>query len=149
MGSATSGEDSRDLFPPPRDKSELEEGLTFTPRFDAAGLIPAIVTDAAGGDVLMFAHLNAEALRLTLETGEAHFWSRSRQALWRKGETSGNRLCVQEIRTDCDQDVIWIKASLSGEAACHTGRYSCFYRRVSKAENGGATLELLPDGKRA
>jgi phosphoribosyl-AMP cyclohydrolase len=113
-------------------KRDLEEGSGFTPKFDGAGLIGAIVTDAAGGGVLMFAYMNAEALRLTIETGEAHFWSRSRAALWRKGETSGNRLLVEDIRTDCDQDVLWLSVKLSGEAACHTGRRSCFYRRVTK-----------------
>jgi phosphoribosyl-AMP cyclohydrolase len=122
-------------------KRELEEGRVFAPRYDSAGLIGAIVTDAAGGGVLMFAYMNAEALRLTLETGEAHFWSRSRQALWRKGETSGNRLVVEEVRTDCDQDVLWVSVKLSGEAACHTGRRSCFYRRVTR---GG--LEFVEDG---
>ncbi len=127
---------------PSSSKSELEEGTAFTPRFDAAGLIPAIVTDADGGGVLMFANMNAEALRLTIETGEAHFWSRSRQSLWRKGETSGNRLLVQEIRTDCDQDVVWVKARLNGDAACHTGRPSCFYRRLKKSEDG-AVLEPI------
>lgn len=113
------------------------------PRFDEAGLISAIITDASGGGVLMFAHMNAEALRLTLETGEAHFWSRSRKALWRKGETSGNRLLVQEIRTDCDQDVLWIAVRLDGDAACHTGRRSCFYRRVVRDESGAVSLEKI------
>ncbi len=125
-------------------KQELEEGSVFAPKFDSAGLIGAIVTDAAGGGVLMFAYMNAEALRLTLETGEAHFWSRSRKALWRKGETSGNRLLVDEVRTDCDQDVLWVQVRLSGEAACHTGRRSCFYRRVTR--NG---LEFIEDGPQA
>ena len=93
----------------------------------------------------MFAYMNAEALRLTLETGEAHFWSRSRQSLWRKGETSGNRLLVEELRTDCDQDVLWLAVKLSGEAACHTGRRSCFYRRIKK--NSAVTaLEFVEDG---
>ena len=122
-------------------KRELEEGRVFAPRYDSAGLIGAIVTDAAGGGVLMFAYMNAEALRLTLETGEAHFWSRSGLALWRKGETSGNRLLVEEVRTDCDQDVLWVSVKLSGEAACHTGRRSCFYRRVTP--DG---LEFIEDG---
>lgn len=131
-------------------KRDLEEGSVFTPRFDEAGLIGAIVTDALDGGVLMFAYMNAEALRLTLETGEAHFWSRSRKSLWRKGETSGNRLLVKEIRTDCDQDVLWIAADLSGEAACHTGRRSCFYRRVIQREGGAApALELIEDGAQA
>jgi phosphoribosyl-AMP cyclohydrolase len=129
-------------------KSELEEGTEFTPRFDAAGLIPAIVTDADGSGVLMFAHMNAEALRLTIETGEAHFWSRSRKSLWRKGETSGNRLLVQEIRTDCDQDVIWVAARLNGDAACHTGRPSCFYRRVITSD-GGVALEPIVNRQHA
>ena len=131
---------------PSSNKSELEEGRAFTPRFDQAGLIPAIVSDAAGGGVLMFAYMNAEALHRTIESGEAHFWSRSRNALWRKGETSGNRLLVQELLTDCDQDVIWVKARLSGEAACHTGRSSCFYRRIrDKGED--AILEIIVNGE--
>jgi phosphoribosyl-AMP cyclohydrolase len=125
-------------------KSEREEGTAFAPAFDAAGLIGAIVTDADGNAPLMFAYMNPEALRLTLETGEAYFWSRSRQSLWRKGETSGNRLLVEEIRTDCDQDVLWLSVKLSGEAACHTGRRSCFYRRL-KQSNGGAVLEFIED----
>jgi len=132
---------------PSSNKSELEEGTAFTPRFDAAGLIPAIVTDAADGGVLMFAYMNAEALQRTIQTGEAHFWSRSRNSLWRKGETSGNRLVVQELLTDCDQDVIWVKAKLSGEAACHTGRPGCFYRRITR-EGGGAILEIIVTGER-
>ena len=131
---------------PSSNKSELEEGRAFTPRFDQAGLIPAIVSDAAGGGVLMFAYMNAEALRRTIASGEAHFWSRSRNALWRKGETSGNRLLVQELLTDCDQDVIWVKAKLSGQAACHTGRPSCFYRRI-RGEGAGAILEIIVNGE--
>jgi len=131
---------------PSSNKSELEEGRAFTPRFDQAGLIPAIVSDAAGGGVLMFAYMNAEALHRTIESGEAHFWSRSRNALWRKGETSGNRLLVQELLTDCDQDVIWVKAKLSGQAACHTGRPSCFYRRI-RGEGAGAILEIIVNGE--
>ncbi|MFZ0570267.1 MAG: phosphoribosyl-AMP cyclohydrolase [Rhodomicrobium sp.] len=130
-------------------KRDLEEGSIFAPKFDEAGLIGAIVTDAAGGGVLMFAYMNAEALRLTAETGEAHFWSRSRQSLWRKGETSGNRLLVQEMRTDCDQDVLWLSVTLSGDAACHTGRRSCFYRRLKQRAGDGPVLELISDGKQA
>jgi phosphoribosyl-AMP cyclohydrolase len=128
----------------PLSKLEIEEGTAFAPKFDAAGLIPAIVTDALDGGVLMFAYMNANALQLTLETGEVHFWSRSRQSLWRKGETSGNRLVVQEVRTDCDQDVLWIAARLDGGAACHTGRRTCFYRSVTLT--GGTTiLQLIED----
>ena len=126
------------------DKDEREEGRTFAPAFDEAGLIGAIVTDVQSGGVLMFAYMNLEALQLTLETGEAHFWSRSRQSLWRKGEMSGNRFLVEEIRTDCDQDVLWLAVKLSGEAACHTGRRSCFYRRVKQSQ-GAAVLEFIED----
>jgi phosphoribosyl-AMP cyclohydrolase len=119
--------------------SGLDETATFQPRFDASGLITAIVTDVRDGAVLMVAHMNAEALRLTQETGIAHFWSRSRQALWKKGETSGETLKVAEILTDCDQDVVQVKAEPQGRgAACHTGRRSCFYRRVEK--DGGLTF---------
>jgi phosphoribosyl-AMP cyclohydrolase len=131
-----------------RSKHDLEEGVEFAPSFDGAGLIPAIVTDAAGGGVLMFAYMNSQALQLTLKTGEAHFWSRSRQSLWRKGETSGNVLRVREIRTDCDQDVLWIKAMLDGGAACHTGRRSCFYRRAVAGE-GATVLEFVEDSELA
>ncbi|MCA3572385.1 MAG: phosphoribosyl-AMP cyclohydrolase [Aestuariivirga sp.] len=109
----------------------LEETLAFQPRFDTDGLIPAIVTDARDGTVLMFAFMNAESLRLTQETGFAHFWSRSRRSLWKKGETSGELLKVAEILTDCDQDVLQVKAEPQGKGvSCHTGRRSCFYRRV-------------------
>ncbi|MBT3070585.1 phosphoribosyl-AMP cyclohydrolase [Rhodomicrobium sp. Az07] len=127
---------------PSASKAELEEGAAFTPRFDEHGLIGAIVTDEDGGDVLMFAFMNAEALRLTIETGEAHFYSRSRKSLWKKGETSGNVLRVRELLTDCDQDVLWVKVELQGEAACHTGRRSCFYRRI-EAGTDGVALELV------
>ena len=101
----------------------------FQPRFDPAGLVTAIVTDAATGTLLMVAHMNCEAIRLTQETGQAHFWSRSRQAMWRKGETSGNGLTLVEMRVDCDQDALLLRVKPAGPA-CHTGRRSCFYRRV-------------------
>jgi phosphoribosyl-AMP cyclohydrolase len=111
--------------------SGLDETDRFQPRFDSSGLITAIVSDARDNTVLMVAHMNAEALRLTQETGVAHFWSRSRNSLWKKGETSGETLKVAEILTDCDQDVLLVKALPQGKgAACHTGRRSCFYRRV-------------------
>jgi len=136
-----------DFAPPPFDKSQLEEGATFTPRFDDAGLMTAVVTDADDGAVLMVAHMNAQALRLTLETGIAHFWSRSRKSLWKKGETSGNLLHVGEMRTDCDQDVVWLKAKVAGhDATCHTGRRSCFYRTVA-LEDGTARLQDDGGGK--
>ena len=106
-----------------------EQGSLFMPRYDAAGLVTAVVTDAASGALLMVAHMNADAIRLTQETGYAHFWSRSRAALWKKGETSGNLLAVKDMRVDCDQDVLWIIAEPAGPA-CHTGAASCFYRRL-------------------
>ena len=110
-----------------------ETGLTLSPKYDAAGLITAVVTDAASGEVLMVAHMNAEALAATLDSGEATFWSRSRGRLWRKGETSGNVLRVIEARIDCDQDAVWLRVEPAGPA-CHTGARSCFYRRI---EDGG------------
>jgi phosphoribosyl-AMP cyclohydrolase len=106
-----------------------ETGLTLDPKYDAAGLVTAVVTDRVSGDVLMVAHMNAEALAATQTSGEAHFWSRSRQALWKKGETSGNVLRVAELRIDCDQDAIWVIADAAGPA-CHTGARNCFYRRI-------------------
>ena len=112
--------------------SDFDETTVFQPRFGADGLIPAIVTDATDGTVLMFAHMNAEALRLTLETGIAHFWSRSRGKLWKKGESSGEVQKLIEMRTDCDQDVVLMLVEQTGRgAACHTGRKTCFYRRLS------------------
>jgi phosphoribosyl-AMP cyclohydrolase len=124
--------------------AELENGLGFTPRFDANGLMAAIVTNAASGEVLMLAFMNEEALARTLETGEAHFWSRSRRALWRKGETSGNVLRVLEMRTDCDQDCVLLRVEIGGDrAACHTGRRSCFYRRIERSEPGATAAARL------
>lgn len=111
------------------DKRELDTGLN--PKWDAAGLMTGVVTDARTGELLMVAHLNADALRLTLDTGEAHFWSRSRNRLWKKGETSGHVLRVAETRIDCDQDTLWLKVTPAGPA-CHTGARSCFYRRVDE-----------------
>ncbi len=112
------------------------------PRFDASGLITAVVTDARDGELLMVAHMNEEALRLTLETGIAHYWSRSRNTLWKKGETSGNQQSVIELRTDCDQDALWLKVRVAGDGpTCHTGRRSCFYRQVI-TENGDISLAI-------
>jgi phosphoribosyl-AMP cyclohydrolase len=122
-------------------KNDVEEGAEFAPRFDASGLVTAIVTDAKDGALLMVAHMNTEALRLTLETGIAHYWSRSRQAMWKKGETSGNFQKVEEMRVDCDQDAVWIKVMVSGQnVTCHTGRRSCFYRTILM-QNGSAVLK--------
>ncbi|NNM75975.1 phosphoribosyl-AMP cyclohydrolase [Sphingomonas sp. ID1715] len=108
---------------------ELEQGDRLAPRWDGKGLITGVVTDAASGELLMVAHLNEEALRLSLATGEAHFWSRSRGSLWKKGETSGNVLRIVELRIDCDQDALWMRVEPAGPA-CHTGAQSCFYRRL-------------------
>ena len=106
-----------------------ETELTLDPKFDAAGLVTSVATHHATGELLMVAHMDADALRLTLESGEAWFWSRSRQRLWKKGESSGNVLRVVEVRVDCDQDALWLRVDPAGPA-CHTGEASCFYRRV-------------------
>jgi len=120
---------------------DREEGLAFEPKFDASGLVTCVATDASSGDVLMVAHMNDEALRKTVATGEAWYYSRSRKALWRKGETSGQTQRVVEMRMDCDQDAVWIRVEQVG-AACHTGRKSCFYRRIEGGE-GGARLSFV------
>jgi len=118
-------------FPPPGDKTELEAGDRFTPKFGADGLVTCVATDADTGEVLMLAHMNAEALARSVETGIAHYWSRSRQELWRKGDTSGTTQSIVEMRIDCDQDAVWIKVRVAGSgASCHTGRRTCFYRSV-------------------
>ncbi|AJP71549.1 phosphoribosyl-AMP cyclohydrolase [Sphingomonas hengshuiensis] len=108
--------------------NDRETGATLDPRYDASGLITAVATDLSGA-LLMVAHMNAEALAKTLETGEATFWSRSRARLWKKGETSGHVLKLVEARIDCDQDAIWLRCEPMGPA-CHTGERSCFYRRI-------------------
>ena len=133
--------DAASRFETPGPTAAVEQGSRFMPRFDANGLIGAIVTDALSGEVLMFAYMNEEALARTIETGEAHYWSRSRGGLWRKGEVSGNTQRVVEMRLDCDQDAIWIRVEQTG-AACHTGRKSCFYRKVD-AVDGAARLSFV------
>lgn len=126
---------------PSPDKTTLEEGSTLSPRFDAHGLVTVIAVDAADGAVLMLAHMNAEALALTLETGIAHYWSRSRNQLWKKGETSGNLQHVEELRVDCDQDAVLLTVRVAGhDATCHTGRRSCFYRRAERGGDGSIRL---------
>ena len=121
-------------FPTAADQKALEEGNKLTPRFDEHGLIAAVATHAETGEVLMLAWMNAEALTRTMETGEAHYWSRSRQELWHKGATSGQVQVLEELRIDCDQDAVWLKVWPQGDGgACHTGKRSCFYRTV---ENG-------------
>lgn len=121
---------------------DIEEGLAFTPKFDADGLITAVATDAKSGDVLMVAHMNDAALRKTIASGEAWYYSRSRETLWRKGETSGHVQRVLELRVDCDQDALWLKVEQQGAGACHTGRRSCFYRAVPIGEGAGTKLEF-------
>lgn len=109
----------------------LEEATRFTPRFGSDGLLPCVTVDATSGDVLMVAWMNEAALQKTLETGYAHYWSRSRQTLWKKGETSGGLQRVIELRTDCDQDTVLVRAEVGNpDKTCHTGRPSCFYRSV-------------------
>lgn len=121
--------------------AELEQGSILTPRFDRDGLIAAVATDAATGEVLMLAWMNADALRLTVDTGVAHFWSRSRARIWKKGEESGNLLRIEEMRVDCDQDAIWMKVRVEGAGvACHTGARSCFYRIVAVGVPGSVRL---------
>jgi phosphoribosyl-AMP cyclohydrolase len=132
-------------FPVPAGSADLEEGSALTPKFDAEGLVTCVATDAVSGDVLMVAHMNAEALAKTIATGEAWYYSRSRHALWKKGETSGHVQRVVEMRVDCDQDAVWLKVEQE-TAACHTGHRSCFYRAVplgeSAAKPGAITLEF-------
>jgi phosphoribosyl-AMP cyclohydrolase len=129
------------MFAPRGSKAEIESGETFTPKFGSDGLIPVIATDHATGEVLMQAYMNAETLRMTMEKGEAVYWSRSRQEIWHKGATSGMTQKVVEMRTDCDQDCVWIRVEQQGGAACHTGRRSCFYRRLE-----GGKLAADEDG---
>jgi len=120
-------------FPTAPDKQALERGEVLAPRFDADGLVAAVTTHAETGEVLMLAWMNAEALARTMETREAHYYSRSRQALWKKGETSGQVQLVQEIRVDCDQDAVWLRVLPQGDGgACHVGFRSCFYRVVGE-----------------
>ena len=121
-------------------EAEREGGSRLDPKWDAAGLVTAVATDAGSGRLLMLAHMNAAALAATVASGEAHFWSRSRGRLWRKGEGSGNVLRVREIRVDCDQDAIWLIVDPAGPA-CHTGAASCFYRRLADG-----SLERIADG---
>ncbi len=132
------------------DRSQIEEGLTLSPKFDKDGLIPAIATDAASGEVLMLAYMNEEALSRTVETGEAHYWSRSRQEIWRKGATSGNTQQVADLRIDCDQDAILMLVKQRGSgASCHVGYKSCFFRAIptGKAPTSDLALEYREDRK--
>ena len=129
----------------PADKAALEEGNEFTPRLDHNGLMTVITTDAKTGAPLMLAYMNEEALRLTLETRIAHYFSRSRQAIWKKGEQSGHHQDVVDIRVDCDQDALWLAVHQNGPGCCHVGYRSCFYRRVTHDENGQVRLSVVED----
>jgi len=131
-------------FPERTTTAEIELGATLRPKFDADGLIPCITQDAATGEVLMFAFMNAESLQHTLKTGKATYWSRSRRKLWVKGEESGNIQAVRELRTDCDQDVLLIKVDQSGpaNASCHNGYKSCFYRKLTAMDDPAYRLEF-------
>lgn len=132
------------LWGPRGDTAAIEQGAAFAPLFDKDGLIPAVVVDAKSRETLMFAWMNDEALRLTLSTGYAHFWTRSRKKIWLKGEESGNKLAVRRAHTDCDQDVLLLEVEVEGNAvACHTGARSCFYREIDlpSAKVGQAKLK--------
>lgn len=139
---------SPDTFAPRGTKSDVEEGTGFSPKFDIEGLIPALAMDASTREPLMLAYMNAESLRRTLELGEAVYWSRSRQEFWHKGATSGHTQKIIEIRTDCDQDALILMVDQAGAGACHTGRESCFYRKIQiSQEAGSAKLTWIEEGK--
>jgi phosphoribosyl-AMP cyclohydrolase len=143
------------IFPAPGSTQAVEEGQVLAPKFDANGLVTCVTTDARSGELLMVAHMNAQALARTVTSGDAWYYSRSRQKLWRKGESSGHGQRVVEMRVDCDQDAVWIKVEQTGPGACHTGRRSCFYRTVNlgaatTGETGGGVFTLeFRDGDKA
>jgi len=126
---------------------QVEEGTDLAPRFDDRGLITAVTTDATSGELLMQGYMNTEALRLTIATGEAHYYSRSRKTLWHKGATSGLVQKVRELMIDDDQDCIWLKVDVAGGASCHVGYRSCFYRRIPVGDRAGKPLEFTDNEK--
>ena len=128
-----------EIFAPRVSIEQVEEGTDLAPKFDAGGLLPAVTTDADTGELLMHGYMNAEALEKTIRTGEAHYYSRSRKALWHKGATSGLVQKVRELLIDDDQDCVWLRVDVAGGASCHVGYRSCFYRRVplGNAADGG------------
>jgi phosphoribosyl-AMP cyclohydrolase len=128
------------IFAPRVSIEQVEEGDDLAPKFDAAGLIPVVTTDFTSGEVLMHGYMNDEAFRLTMETGEAHYYSRSRQALWHKGATSGLVQTVKQFRIDDDQDCVWLRVDVAGGASCHVGYRSCFYRSLPVGQAGPVTL---------
>lgn len=129
-------------FRPRTSVEQVEEGAELAPKFDENGLLPVVTTDYESGEVLMLGYMNAEALRLSIDTGEAHYWSRSRQQLWRKGETSGLVQKIHELRIDDDQDAVWMRVQVEGGASCHVGYRSCFYRKVPMGEREQVVLEF-------
>ncbi|QDG77036.1 phosphoribosyl-AMP cyclohydrolase [Labrenzia sp. PHM005] len=136
------------VFSERADKKTVEDGDLLMPKYDQDGLIAAVVTDAATSEVLMVGYMNEEALKRTIETGEAWYWSRSRKGFWKKGETSGQVQKVQEILTDCDQDALVVKVTVEGNGAtCHVGYRSCFFRKITKTENGTVRLEWVETEK--
>jgi phosphoribosyl-AMP cyclohydrolase len=138
-----------ELFAPRRSIEQVEEGSDLAPKFDEQGLIPVVTTDHASGELLMHGYMNAEALRKSIATGEAHYYSRSRKTLWHKGATSGLVQRIRELLIDDDQDCIWMRVDVAGSgASCHVGYRSCFYRRIPLGENtAGAPLEFTEDKK--
>lgn len=138
-------DDVSDSTPADDDKWMVESGTELRPKFNSDGLIPAAATDYETGELLMLAWMNAEALQLTIERGEAVYWSRSRNELWHKGATSGHVQRVREIRIDCDQDTIWLRVEQVGPGCCHVGYRSCFYRRIEASEDGSAALVFADD----
>jgi phosphoribosyl-AMP cyclohydrolase len=142
------------LFGERKTVEQVEEGTDLAPKFDADGMIPVVTTDHASGELLMHAYMNAEALTLTIQTGEAHYFSRSRQAIWHKGATSGLVQKVVELLIDDDQDCVWLRVDVAGGASCHVGYRSCFYRKVpdsalreSAVPDGGVELEFTETEK--
>lgn len=134
-------------FAPRVSVEQVEEGADLAPKFDADGLIPAVTTDVHTGELLMHGYMNAEALQKTIETGEAHYYSRSRKALWHKGATSGLVQTVKELMIDDDQDCVWLKVDVAGGASCHVGYRSCFYRRIPLGTAADAALEFTETEK--
>lgn len=136
-------------FAPRQSVEEVEEGNRLSPKFDRDGLMPVVTTDAGTGDVLMLGFMNEEALRRTIATGEAHYWSRSRKALWHKGATSGLTQKIVEMRIDDDQDAVWLRVQVAGSgASCHVGFKSCFYRAVPmETAKGAVVLSFTEDAK--
>lgn len=135
------------MFAPRLSVEQVEEGTGLAPRFDADGLIPVVTTAAESGEVLMLGYMNAEALAKTIETGEAHYWSRSRRCLWHKGATSGFVQKVVEMRIDDDQDAVWLRVAVTGGASCHVGYRSCFYRQVPLGTAEAAKLAFVESDK--